>query len=321
MVEGASHLARDSATPDGHSTDATREILRRFKSEEDPENKVVLVTAEDEGHATGFWPGEKDEQSRAYARRATGDILWQVDVDEFYRPDHIEKIIQLLATRPEVRQINLRWINFWGSVLYTVESFAVEQHYLGLGGGVPRIFRWGRGFYYQTHRPPTVLDAAGLDLKDGMLPVAELETLGIRIHHYATIFQHIVEAKTQYHERQRWTAAQERGWYASSFLRVRRPFRVHHLTREISWLERFEGEHPPEIRRMISDLQAQNSTAGVEPRDDIEALLRSRRYQAGIRRFKSWANFWTKPRKNTKLLRRLLARLLEKIYSPPPPAR
>ena len=48
---------------------------------------MTLVTAEDEGHPDGFWPGEKDEQSRAYASRATGDYLWQVDVDEFYRPE------------------------------------------------------------------------------------------------------------------------------------------------------------------------------------------------------------------------------------------
>lgn len=316
MVEGASYLAKDSATADGHSTDGTMEILRRFKSEEDPENKVILVTAELEGHARGFWPGEKDEQSRAYATRATGDILWQVDVDEFYRPEDIEKIIHLLETRPAVRQINLRWKNFWGSVHYTVESFAVEQHYLALGGGVPRIFRWGRDYYYKTHRPPTVLDAEGLDLKEGRLPIGESESLGVHIYHYATIFCHIVEAKTHYHERHRWTARKEQGWYTSNFLRIRRPFRVHHLTREISWLERFEGEHPPEILRMISDLEAQKIMEGLEPRDDVEALLASRRYQAGIRRFKSWSDFWVKPRKNTKFARRTLERLLENYYSP-----
>ena len=46
-----------------------------------------MVTAEECGHENGFWPGEKDEQSRAYAARATGDYLWQVDVDEFYLAD------------------------------------------------------------------------------------------------------------------------------------------------------------------------------------------------------------------------------------------
>jgi hypothetical protein len=316
VVEGASFQARDSAATDGHSIDSTLKIVRRFQGEGDPENKVTLVTAEDDGHAQGFWPGEKDEQSRAYARRATGNILWQVDVDEFYRSEDIEKIIHLLATRPEVRQINLRWKNFWGSVHYTVESFAVERHYHELGGGVPRIFRWGRDYFYKTHRPPTVIDAGGDDLKEEMLPAGELEKLGICIYHYSTIFPGLVQAKTHYHERKRWTDAKEKDWYASNFLRIRRPFRVHHLMRDISWLERFEGEHPPEILRMISDLKAQNRTEGVERRDDVEALLDSKRYQAGCKRFKSWAGLWIVPRKNMKRPRRILARLLENFYSP-----
>jgi len=53
----------------------------------------VIVTAEMCGHRDGFWPGEKDEQSRAYAERATGDWLWQVDVDEFYHPTDIERVM------------------------------------------------------------------------------------------------------------------------------------------------------------------------------------------------------------------------------------
>ena len=57
----------------------------------EPEDELVIVTAEDDGHPNGFWPGEKDEQSRAYAKRATGDYLWQVDIDEFY---HIRKILK-----------------------------------------------------------------------------------------------------------------------------------------------------------------------------------------------------------------------------------
>src|SRR3546814_12516086 len=73
VAECAAPCARNIATPQGHSRDGTLEVLRRFKQEEDPEDKVVIVTAEDEGHPDGFWPGEKDEQSRAYPKRATGN--------------------------------------------------------------------------------------------------------------------------------------------------------------------------------------------------------------------------------------------------------
>ena len=73
VVEGAAPAAASIATPDGHSTDGTLEILRDFKVNEDPDNKLTIVTAEDNGYQNGFWPGEKYEQSQAYADRTTGD--------------------------------------------------------------------------------------------------------------------------------------------------------------------------------------------------------------------------------------------------------
>ena len=59
IVEGACPAARSVAMPDGHSSDGTLTLLRRFQSEEDPEGKVQVVTAEDEGRSDGFW-SEKD---------------------------------------------------------------------------------------------------------------------------------------------------------------------------------------------------------------------------------------------------------------------
>ncbi|MCA0341569.1 MAG: glycosyltransferase family 2 protein [Proteobacteria bacterium] len=74
VVEGAAPAAAAIATADGHSADGTLADLHRFKTAEDPEGKLTIITAEDEGYPNGFWPGEKHEQSRAYAKRATGNI-------------------------------------------------------------------------------------------------------------------------------------------------------------------------------------------------------------------------------------------------------
>jgi hypothetical protein len=48
VVEGASAKFTHTATPDGHSVDGTLEILHRYKHEEDPDNKISILTAEDE---------------------------------------------------------------------------------------------------------------------------------------------------------------------------------------------------------------------------------------------------------------------------------
>jgi len=49
VVEGATEAAASLATADGHSTDGTLEVLRRFKAEHDPDGKVVLVTGGSSG--------------------------------------------------------------------------------------------------------------------------------------------------------------------------------------------------------------------------------------------------------------------------------
>jgi len=59
VVEGSCPAARGVAGPDGHSKDGTLETLARFSREEDPENKILILRAEDDGHPDGFWPGEK----------------------------------------------------------------------------------------------------------------------------------------------------------------------------------------------------------------------------------------------------------------------
>ena len=58
VVEGACSSARANAMADGHSRDRTLTAIRDFKASSDPENKMIIVTAEDEGHPDGFWAGE-----------------------------------------------------------------------------------------------------------------------------------------------------------------------------------------------------------------------------------------------------------------------
>ena len=95
VVEGAVRSANRLATPEGHSSDGTLEMLRRFCAEEDPQHKVEVVLAQDAGYTDGLWP-EKDEMSQAYAERATGDWLWQVDADEFYLPEDMVAVMAML---------------------------------------------------------------------------------------------------------------------------------------------------------------------------------------------------------------------------------
>jgi len=283
VVEGAAPGASGNATADGHSRDGTLEELQRFVRDEDPAGKVTLVTAEDEGHPNGFWPGEKDEQSRAYAARATGDYLWQVDIDEFYRPDDMRRVLGVLAADASIQAVTFPTLTFWGAPDCIVDGWFLRRG----AAAYHRLFRWGDGYTYHSHRPPTVLDAAGRDTRTlGWLDATATARLGVAMLHYSLLFPFQAVDKVEYYSN--WGVAD--GWYAAdparrwleeSYLTLRRPYRVHNVYRYPSWLERYPDRHAPQAERMFADIAAGRLSVERRPMDDAYRLLGSPSYRAG----------------------------------------
>ena len=279
VVEGAAPAAAGVAGPDGHSNDGTRETLRRFQAEEDPDGKLIVVTAEDEGHPNGFWPGEKHAQSQAYARRATGDYLWQVDVDEFYQPAGMARVLERLRAAPTIRAVTFEQTTFWGGFDYWVDGW-----YLRAGAGrYRRLFRWGPDFAYASHRPPTVVDERGRDLfQTGHARAETLAPGQARMYHYSLLLPRQVREKCEYYSRVDWTRrAGAPEWAERGFMRLEQPYRVHNVYDYRSWLNRFEGSHPPQIQALRADLAAGRLDCEQRPTADVERLLNSRRYRLG----------------------------------------
>jgi len=283
VVEGAVPGAVGIATPDGHSRDGTLDELRRFAREEDPDGKLTVVTAEDDGHDSGFWPGEKDEQSRAYAKRASGDYLWQVDTDEFYLASQMQRVLDTLAADPRITAVTFPTLTFWGAPDCTVDGWflrrgAAEYH---------RLFKWEPGSTYTAHRPPTVLDAQGRDARSlRWLDAAAMGRMGVVMQHYSLLFPTQAIEKVEYYSNwglfADWYAdAEGRRWLAESYLTLRRPYRVHNVYRYPSWLQRYRGPHPPQIERMIADITQGRLRVETRPMADAEHLLRSPWYAAG----------------------------------------
>ena len=185
VAEGATELSSSVATPDGHSIDGTLEALRRFKEEEDPENKIQIITN------NGFWPALDEEgrfrtvQSRAYAERATGDYLWQVDIDEFYRADEMHTMLDLLSKDTTISGAAFSEIQFWGAPNIEVSGW---KHMVKRNRGVPRLFKWGPGYRYLKHRPSTVLNDNGVNLQSlNWLSGRTTRSNGIFFYHYSSI--------------------------------------------------------------------------------------------------------------------------------------
>lgn len=279
VAEGAAPAAACIASPAGHSTDGTLEVLRAFQREEDPEKKVVVLTAEDEGHPDGFWPGEKDEQSRACAARADGDYLWQVDIDEFYRDEDARNILAMLASDPKITAVSFRQIAFWGGF-----DLIADGWHLRAGDNLrDRIFRWGKGYRYAGHRPPTVLDPGGRDLRTiRWVRGNTLARRGIFLYHYSLVFPKQVVEKCRYHSAAGWaTRPLASEWAREVFLELRNPYRVHNVYHFPSWLEKFKGTHPAQIECLRRDLDEGRVRIERRRTDDARAVLNSFRYTCG----------------------------------------
>jgi hypothetical protein len=280
IVEGACEGARGFATSKGHSTDGTLEILREIKKHQDPENKITVITAEDEGHSNGFWPGEKHEQSRTYAKRATGNYLWQVDIDEFYRDEDIESIKQILENDPEITSVSFKQQQFWGGFDYLVDGWLLKRG----AEEFHRLFRWGAGFEYTSHRPPTVINALGVDTRRiKWLRAKHTEEMGIYLYHYSFVFPKQVAEKADYYKNADWSQRKKADWWANEvFMKLEDPFSVFSVYWDISWLKRFKGRHPAQILMLIKDIESGILPVEVRQTIDIEKLLNSPVYKLRI---------------------------------------
>jgi SAM-dependent methyltransferase len=293
VVEGAALSAKSITTPEGHSTDSTRETIRKFQKEEDIEHKVSLITAEDEGYPNGFWPGEKHEMSDSYAKRATGNYLWQVDCDEFYLPQDLQCIISLLKEDPDIQTISFIVKTFWGSPGYLVDGY-----FLLHGANVfHRLFSWKPGYRYITHRPPTVVDENGKNLREKKsISAVEMARRGIYLYHYELLFPKQVAEKCRYYRDAEWTDSL-RGlddWVKNSYDRIRIPFRPHMVYQHISWLERFTGNHPPEVLNMVESVKhGYFPSIELRQNEDVEMLLKKPWYWATRSFLKAVAPFYT----------------------------
>jgi len=276
VVEGACPGSITVSTIDGHSTDGTLGILQDFCENEDPDKKVIIITAEDEGHSDGFWSGEKDEMSRAYARRVTGNYLWQIDVDEFYHDSAIEKVKTLLFSDPSISAISFRQLQFWGGFQYLVDSWLLRRG----AHNFHRLFKWEEGYIYKSHRPPTVFNKSGTDLREiNWITAEDSLKMGLILHHYSFVFPKQVIEKAQYYKNAEWSKREKADWWANDvFMKLSDPFRVFSVYWDVSWIKRFRGEHPSSIKTLIRDIESGKIGILVRQTGDIEQLLRNPAY-------------------------------------------
>ncbi len=112
---------------------------------------------------------------------------------------------------------------------------------------------------------------------------AEMMEQGLFLCHYELLFPKQVAEKARYYASVGWTSElqQAEEWVQTCYTNITRPFRVHMAYGHVSWLERFTGEHPPQVTLMMRDVSAGvHQNVHARRTDDIESLLADHFYAA-----------------------------------------
>jgi hypothetical protein len=166
------------------STDNTNKILTEFP---DPDNKIKIVHGQ-------F--NEKDDQCKAYMEYINDDIdyIWNLDSDEVYKTEDIEKIIDFLNEH-QPTSVGVRSCSFYGGFDKYLTGFELKKD------NFLRIFKFTKGSTWLTHRPPTILYPSNLNIVKKHVDSDTLFNLiGVQMYHYSYVFPRQVHTKVNYYK-------------------------------------------------------------------------------------------------------------------------
>lgn len=211
-------------TNNGKSTDNTIAII---KSLPDPDKKIKLIEAD------GFWDG-KTKMCNAYASIATGDYIWQLDSDEFYKHEDIETILSIL----EKKKIDA--VHFYANHFFGGFDYCIDETETGWGNDIPwmRIFRnVPEKSYWISHEPPEYVCDGTVCNRGKVVSRENSLTMGIKMFHYSYVTEDQVRFKSSFYKNDNYIKDWERFKSDKNY----KPMG--------STVRKFNGEHPEIIEK------------------------------------------------------------------------
>jgi len=236
------------------STDETNAILESFP---DPRGIIKVI----HGHFA-----EKNSQCKTYMPYLRDDIdyIWNLDSDEIYKPEDIEKIIKIL-TDEKYTSVGIRSCSFYGGFNRYITGFEEAcDNFL-------RIFKVCPGATWLTHRPPTIQYPSGYFITPKHLNSDELFfNYSVRFYHYSYVWPRQVHDKIEYYK----AAVSKHKCIDNYYNRVYLPWvmgtheereniEIHFLGvhewlpqyRGPTFTKPFTGEHPEIIKKAMPQLE------------------------------------------------------------------
>ena len=186
VVEGAYEKYAHAANQNGSSIDNTVSIIQHFP---DPDNKITFIQNNNK-----LWP-ERKEMCNAVFKYVTGNVIWQIDVDEFYHDWVHEYINNLFDEDDQLDKVSFCTREFFMSPHFEIKGAYETLDLVNVG----RVFRYKQGEEWLNQRPP-VLGINGVPKKIRKeLSGYEISRKEIFMYNYTALFRNQVFDKMKYH--------------------------------------------------------------------------------------------------------------------------
>lgn len=240
IVEGA-YKKFTHASTNGRSRDNTIDIIKNYN---DYDHKITLITKDH------LYP-DRMEMCNECLEKATGDIIWQLDVDEFYLEMTHDYVRDLFESDPALDLISFNFRNYFINTNYYV--CGLES--IGLGD-VNRVFRFNKGDKWISQRPPT-LGTSTNEQKTirHQIRGPELEAKGHIMHHATMFFHDQINDKFKYYSSMWSSIIRPELWLSNTWKNFNNKLNVGGITNHITYLEKNELSIPSSLQKLICHLE------------------------------------------------------------------
>ena len=208
IIEGVADLVRDTAWSVPSGGRITDELHRKGLSNDGTTEYIDEIARQYPGKITiyrkeegRFWNGKLEMVNAPLKNIREKCLLWQVDADELWTADQIERTRELFIFQPGKTAAYYYCHYFVGSGLVSVtrDTYGNNSSYEWL-----RTWRFQPGMRWRSHEPPRLceIDAAGRAVDVGAknpFKHSETEKLGLVFQHYAYVIREQLRFKEIYY--------------------------------------------------------------------------------------------------------------------------
>lgn len=239
IVEGAYKKFRHAAKK-FRSTDKTIKIIKNFY---DPKNKIKLITKNE-------YYEDRLEMCNEFMRFVSGDVIWQIDVDEFYN-DKTHKIVnEFFSKDKQLDQISFKFYNYYKTLDWVINGYNESLT------DVIRVNRVVKGMRWSNQRPPTLVLKKKKIIPRKKINGTKMMNDGHIMHNLTMLFDKQVKNKFIYYSKKsRAVFSGNDKWYHDSWKNYEEKFSVSGFKNSVTYLTKRKHKIPKILENFSSDIQ------------------------------------------------------------------